>query len=244
MGRRAWTLILPYYENPTMLKMQLEYIEAWPREERESVELIVVDDGSPYQPALPVVRDWCGGRELLPFKFRLYRIGVDVRWNWIACRNLAMAEAGTSWRLMTDIDHLVSSEVAHRISSVKLKDSHIYRFSRVDWPRFTEYKPHPNSWLMTGDMFDKVGGYDERFSGFYGTDGMFRDRCAAAARRVDMLQEALIRVDRKEVPDASTVTYGRKELQDKEGVQRIRAEIINSGDLKPHRLTFPWERLV
>lgn len=242
---RSWTLIFPYYDNPTMLMMQLEHLASLPGEERELLELIVVDDGSPQAPALPVF-EAAAKRGLLDgvIAHRLYRIGVDVRWNWIACRNLAMAEARTSWRLMTDIDHMVPLETARRISRGKLKDSKIYRFSRVDWPKLTPYKPHPNSWLMTGDMFEKTGGYDERFSGFYGTDGMFRDRCAQAARAVEMLPEVLIRVEREAVPDASTTTYGRKEEQDRKGVQRIRAEIAASGELAPKRGLFPWERLL
>lgn len=242
---RPWTLVLPYYENPTMLAKQLDWMEKWPDHLRREVTVIVVDDGSPTRPALPVVRDWAAGRELLPFKVRLYRIGVDVRWNWIACRNLAMAEADTEWRLMTDIDHLVPAETGEMICTGKhLKARRIYRFSRVDYPEGTPYKPHPNSWLMTGAMFDKVGGYDERFSGYYGTDGMFRDRCAAAAERVDMLPQVLIRVPREAVPDASTTTYGRKEKQDHDGVKRIRAEIAQSGKLTPLRGSFPWERLL
>lgn len=241
---RAWTLIFPYYENPAMLLMQLEHLAKFPAEDRAKLELIVVDDGSPTRPAIHVFDAARDAGVLEGLAFRLYRIKVDVRWNWIACRNLAMAEASTSWRLMTDIDHLVPLETARRIAKGKLKDSKIYRFSRVDWPALTPYKPHPNSWLMTGEMFNKTGGYDERFSGFYGTDGMFRDRCAAAAKRVELLDEALIRVERASVPDASTTTYGRKEEQDRKGVQRIRAEIIASGELTPARGTFPWERLL
>lgn len=240
---RAWTLIFPYYENPSMLLMQLEHLAAFPAEDRDKIELIVVDDGSPENPALPVFERFLASNQS-GLAFRLYRIKVDVRWNWIACRNLAMAEASTSWRLMTDIDHLVPLETARRIAKGKLKDSKIYRFSRVDWPKLTPYKPHPNSWLMTGEMFDRTGGYDERFSGFYGTDGMFRDRCQAAAKRVELLDEVLIRVERASVSDASTTTYGRKEEQDRKGVQRIRAEIIASGELTPARGTFPWERLL
>lgn len=244
MTPRPWTLVLPYYDNPTMLMMQLAYMGRWPEHLREQMQLIVVDDGSPRFHALPVFTTWNIDPKKPPFRFRLYRIGVDVRWNWIACRNLAMAEAETEWRLMTDIDHLVPLETADFITNGSIKARRIYRFERRDYPALTPYKPHPNSWLMTGAMFDKVGGYDERFSGHYGTDGMFRDRCTQAAEQVVMLQHSLWRVPREVVADASTTTYGRKEKQDHDGVKRIRAEIAQSGKLTPLRGSFPWERLL
>lgn len=244
MNPRPWTLVLPYYENPGMLLMQLQHLEQWSPESRECLRLIVVDDGSPTKPALPVFQEWGWDKDPLPFRFQLYRIGVDVRWNWIACRNLAMAKAETEWRLMTDIDHLVPEQTADFIANGSIKARRIYRFARKDWPALTDYKPHPNSWLMTGAMFDKVGGYDERFSGYYGTDGMFRDRCIAAAEQVMMIAQPLLRVAREQVADASTTTYGRKEKQDHEGVRRIRADIAQSGKLTPLRGSFPWEQLI
>jgi hypothetical protein len=107
----------------------------------------------------------------------------------------------------------------------------------------TPYKPHPNSWMMTRKMFDRIGGYDERFSGFYGTDGEFRDRVKANAARVIILEEfPLIRVPRELVPDASTTRYGRKEKQDHDGVTRIRAQIAREGG-KPKRLSFPYHQV-
>lgn len=240
MGRRAFTLIFPYYENPAMLTRQLDHLAKLPADVRAHLSLVVVDDGSPDHP-LDVHDLDC--MEALVADAQLFRITVDVRWNWIACRNLAVRHAHTDWVLMTDIDHLVPEATCRRIQEVKLDTRSIYRFSRVDAPEFTPYKPHPNSWLMTRKMFDKVGGYDERFSGYYGTDGMFRDRCQATAREVVMLPEALVRVPREVVPDASTTRYGRKEPQDREGVQRIRAEIAASGEPQPKRGLFPWVRV-
>jgi hypothetical protein len=39
------------------------------------------------------------------------------------------------------------------------------------------YHPHPNSFVMHRDDFWAMGGYDEDFVGFYGSDGNFR-KCA------------------------------------------------------------------
>lgn len=240
-SQRPWTLIMPYYENPGMLKKQLDWLSAWPEEERAVFELIIVDDGSPRQPAVEALT-WEAGQA--PFAFQLYRMDVDVRWNWIACRNLAMSKATHDWRLMTDIDHLVPVETATRIRTQKLRPENIYRFSRLDWPGIVNPKPHPNTWLMHRDRWEETGGYDERFSGFYGTDGMFRDRCIAAAKQVVILPHVVVRVSREVEPDASTTTYGRKEEQDREGVQRIRGEILKSGKPRPQQGLFPWHRVL
>jgi hypothetical protein len=239
MSRRPITLVLPYYDNPGMLEAQFQALDALPPELREQISLIVVDDCSPKSPALDVGRPQ-------GVAYSLFRITVDVRWNWIAARNRGAEEAPDGWLLLTDIDHLVPEETWRRIIERKLSDRDIYRFSRREVDG-SEYKPHPNSWLMTRKMFlRRVGGYDERFSGFYGTDGMFRDRCVSAARQVVVLPEALTRVGRETIPDASTPesTWGRKTPVDHENVGRIRAEIQASGDLAPKRLTFPFERLI
>jgi hypothetical protein len=94
---------------------------------------------------------------------------------------------------------------------------------------------------MTKEMFDRIGGYDERFAGYYGSDGEFRDRVRKHAGEPVMLEQYLLRVPREIVPDASTTVYGRKEQQDREGVERARRLIAK--DPVPKRLTIEWERV-
>lgn len=235
------SIILPYYRNPGVWQLQLERFRSFPADLRAHIEVLLIDDGSPKNPATPPEVPIEG------MTLRMFRIEVDVRWNWIAARNIGQKHASSVWRLFTDIDHLLPEATARRIVEGKLDARNIYRFSRVNYPKGDEYKPHPNTWMLTGDMMESVGGYDERFSGYYGTDGMFRDRCsdaaAAAGGKVVMLKQPMERVDREVLKDASTTTYGRKEEQDKEAVPRIRAEIAASGDLRPHRLTFPYQQI-
>jgi hypothetical protein len=234
---RELTLINPYYLNPGMLQRQYAHLASLPDDLKARLRYIVVDDGSPYDPAVrPSSPLGLGG-------FALYRIGVDVRWNWIACRNLAVAQAKTSWVLMTDIDHMVPEATLRRVLDGKLHPARAYRFARVDAPDLTPYKPHPNSWLMTRDAFDRMGGYDERFSGFYGSDGEFRDRLKKTLGEPVLLEEhPLIRVPREVVADASTTTYGRKEEQDRDGIQAARKRIAREGGA-PLRGSFPWARV-
>lgn len=231
------TLVLPYYENPTMLAEQQRVWASYPRALKQALRIIVVDDGSPRAPAAPHVR-----KTGVPFE--LYRCLVDVRWNWIFCRNLAMHQAQTEWALMTDIDHVVPVETLSALVNGEHDGRSVYRFSRKDAPNLTPYKPHPNSWFLRRKLFFRIGGYDERFSGYYGTDADFRDRVRAAARDVIMLPQHLVRYPREVVADASTTHYGRKEEQDHINVSRIRAEREAEGNWRPKNLTFPWERVL
>lgn len=233
------TLILPYYENPGMLREQFAAIACWPVETKKQWRLIVVDDGSPTSPAEPVFKAW--GKT--PIASSLYRIKVDVRWNWIACRNLAAFQCGTDFFLMTDIDHIVPARTAWKLARNEFSEATAYRFNRVSAPDLTPYHPHPNSWFMSRALFDRVGGYDERFSGGYGTDKEFWNRVQARSPGgIVMLEHVLIRVGREVIPDASTTTYERKTKFDAERKAQVRAMIAR--DPRPLRLSFPWERLI
>jgi len=228
---RDLTLVLPYYENPGMLVEHQRVWAAYPDDLKARLHVIVVDDGSPTRHAREVVT------ETGVASFRLFRCLVDVRWNWIFCRNLAMAHAATEWALLTDIDHVMPGETLRSLTEQRLSSDRVYRLSRVDVPALTPYKPHPNTWLLTRVLFDRIGGYDERFSGFYGSDFDFRDRAAAVATLV-MLPDRLIRYPREVIADASTTTYGRKEPQDRPNVRRI---LATRDGQRPKRLTFAWE---
>jgi hypothetical protein len=229
---RNLTLVLPYYDNPTMFVAQQQAWREYPDALKELLQVIVVDDGSPRWPARDYVRD-------TGVPLSLYRTLVDVRWNWIFCRNLAMSKATTEWVLMTDIDHVMPTKVLGSIVTRKLDARVAYRLSRVDAPKMTPYKPHPNTWLMTRMLFDVVGGYDETFSGYYGTDGDFRRRVERVARIV-VLPDEMIRYERSVIADASTTTYTRKEQKDRENVVRIVQE--RGSGWRPKRLSFPYEQ--
>jgi len=242
MSKRAFTLVMPYYCNPNQFHKQLVHLASLPDDVRDKIHLIVVDDGSPEKHAIDMLLPW-GRNGMNLASFQLFRVDVDVRWNWLTCRNIGVHHAPTEWVLMTDIDHMLPEETARRIIEQKLRPNQVYRFSRKDLPALTDYKPHPNSWLMTKAMFEAVGGYDERFSGYYGTDGMFRDRVRTAASRIVMLEECLWRVPRERVADASTTRYARKTQEDHDGLARVRKEIaVNPGP--PKNRSFPYHRVI
>lgn len=208
---RDLTLVLPHFCNLGMLAEHQRIWMTYPSELRERLHVIIADDCSPkgFRPvrkALTVT-----GLASL----HVFRLLEKKRWNWLACRNLGMSHAPSEWVLLTDIDHALPVETLQRLLSIELDPKNVYRLQRVDaphpWP-FTladcavrdKKRFHPNTWLMTRAMYDRIGGYDERLSGCYGTDGEFKDRVNATARAVVALPDVLIRYGREILPDAST----------------------------------------
>ncbi len=229
------TQIMSYYDNPTMLKRQLENIASYDPELKEKLELIIIDDCSPRWPATIEVDPGV--------PVRLFRTLVDIRWNQDFCRNLGAMNAKTDWLLLTDIDHLVPEDTMAGLFKMKdLKRQVAYKFDRVSAPDMQPYKPHPNSWLMTRDFYWVVGGYDERFAGYYGTDGDFRDRINLHTNIVQ-LPLPIIRVGREVIPDASTTTLERKTPEDGAAIQRIK-EQRGSINVAPVVMSFPWEEIL
>jgi len=224
---RDITLVYPYYENPVFLSWQVKHWTQFDAALRRHLHVIVVDDGSPKSPASEVV---AGHR--FDFSLRLFRIGVDVRWNWLAARNIGMQYA-RGWCLLTDMDHVVPEQTLRSVMFGLLKERAIYRFTRRE-ANGTRIHPHPNSMLMTRDSFWHVGGYDEALSGHYGTDGDWRRRCAAA-RPVYTLPCPLERHEYEQ--DSSTTAYKRKQPEDA-GKKAIIAR--RGPGWRPLVLSFPY----
>jgi hypothetical protein len=252
------TMIYPYYDNPHFLVKQINGWWTWPKELREYVRLIVVDDCSPEFPAVQVFHT----ASKMPFATRLFRVDRDVRWNWLAARNIgafrayehgwyagdlhdprdraALDQGG--WLLLTDMDHIVGPGTMEMLVHGEHDREIIYRFSRRDRKADVEVPihPHPNSWFMTREMFWRVGGYDERMSGYYGSDSYYRRRCAATAPIRIMSNVALVRQEHD--GDSSTLRYKRKQPEDAQ--LRLLVRSFPRGS-KPLTLSFPYheERL-
>jgi glycosyltransferase involved in cell wall biosynthesis len=208
--------VYPYYENPMFLERQIRHWLRYPKSLRCCIRAIVVDDGSPDNAAVDVLRSF----PELPFSVRLFRIEVDVRWNWLAARNIGMHHATSGWCVVTDMDHMIPAAVAERLITCRHDEAVIYRFSRVEHTGEAIH-PHPNSMFMQRSVFWKVGGYDEELSGFYGT-----------------LSDALER--HEHVGDSSTVKYLRKQLQDA-GKKAIVAR--RGPTWRPKVLSFPYHEV-
>lgn len=232
------TLIMPYYENPGQLKRQYALLRTMPETIRKHVSLIIVDDCSAKSPAF---------REKIGMGLEVFRIlPPKVPWNQDAARNIGAHHATTEWLLLTDIDHEIPEATWRRVIEGELSPSTVYRFSRISAkPDGTTepYKEHPNTWLLTRHHYENCGGYDERFAGYYGTDGDFRNRVIEGMNFVQ-LDEVIVRIGREIVPDASTTQFKRKTIWDEKEIRRIKSERGKMKDWRPARFRFPYERVV
>lgn len=228
------TIIYPYYRNGAFLRRQVKEWLRYPRELRLHLAFIVVDDGSPENTAEDALREFAG----LPLflRIRLFRIDVDIRWNWIAARNIAMAKAAEGWCAATDMDHIIPAATAEALVWGAHDENCIYRFSRSEHTGQAIH-PHPNSWFMTRAMFWKFGGYDEALSGHYGTDGEARRRWVKTAP-VATLKDRLVRHEHQ--GDSSTSHYGRKEKTDRRAQEIIKAR---GKGWAPRVLSFPFHEV-
>jgi glycosyltransferase involved in cell wall biosynthesis len=227
------TLVYPYYESPQFLQQQQQH---WLllREELNGpgFDVIVVDDGSPHEPAIPAIASG-----LHAFPYRLFRIGVDVPWNWLAARNIGAHHATTDWLVLTDMDHLVPFATMRAILYGQHHPKVVYAFARREHTG-VDIEPHSASFLMTRTLFWRIGGYDERLSGHYGTDGEFRRRLMKVAP-IHVLPERLIRYEY--VADASTQRYTRKLPADAVAVKQL----VNARGKawRPKVLSFPYQEV-
>lgn len=242
MTYRAFTLIVPYYDNPSMFREQQRQWRGLDLDVRQALHVVVVDDGSPASPAHASIDP---DTSAALASFRVFRTLVDVRWNWLFCRNLGVDQATTDWVLMTDMDHVVPYATWRTLMRDRLDPLVAYRFSRVVAPDLTPKNPHPNTWAMTRHMFlNRIGGYDELFSGIYGTDGEFESRVKLWALTIHILTEHVVEYPPSVMADASTTRYERKTPEDREQRALLKAQKFYAGSsYQPKRLTFPWRQV-
>lgn len=226
--------VYPYYRNPRFLQHQAGIWRTYPLRLQKHLSIIVVDDGSPEgEEAFSILKGWGSLVNL-----RLFKIEVDVRWNWLAARNIGAHHAKNGFLMITDMDHVVPRDTLEMLIFGQHDPKTIYRFSRVEHHELSKkIHNHPNSWFYTREMYWKIGGHDEAFSGFYGTDGEYRRRCAATAP-IRIHREPLVRFEYQ--GDSSTLHYKRKQPEDAAVKQIIGRRKRN---WKPRVLSFPYHEV-
>jgi len=238
------TIIMPYYNNPSMLARH--YIEwaAWPEDLRNHFRFIIVDDCSQMpNRAVGVPRP----REIAGL-ISIYWITKDKPWNQHGARNVGAHEALDGWLLLTDMDHMLVQIEAMKLVALRKVERFVYTFARIEANTGLEtrnsrgdLKPHPNSFFMTRERYWQIGGYDEDYCGIYGTDSLFRSRCAPMGK----LPVYLVRYWRELVADASTNGLPRKEGRDPRAREKVLAHKRAVGrEGKIATFLLPWERVV
>jgi len=233
------TIVMAYYENPGMLGKHLEFWGQYGSAEAGSVRAVIVDDGSPRNPAANVLRGIAR-----PFPIRLFRIEVDIPWNQDGARNLGMKHVDTEWALLTDMDLVLEprdARLALRFCAEHPSHLPAYWMPGRRTAAGAWKDPHPNSYLIRPRLFWEGGGYDEDFAGCYGSDGNFRRCMRAVASEQTTDAFSLTWYDRSDIPDACTVDYGRKESPyHRSNFPELEAKRRRPPYTAVNHIRFPW----
>lgn len=231
------TLIYPYYDNPVTLAYHAAHWIALSRKVLDEVRIRVVDDGSPASPASDVL---AVAREIT----ELYRIKVDIPWNWMGARNLGAHVANPDdWLLFVDMDIFVPESVLCYLLGAKLDHRVHYTFRRIHADG-RPVRPGFNIFMTTARNFWRVGGYDEDFAGTYGGDEYFFQALKRFAPAV-LLDQTLVALNLL-IHDSTTHTLGRQGSKYREeyfhrvAVKRSRGP---EAFIPENPLRFEWERV-
>lgn len=233
------TLLYPYYENPQMLAHQVSVWSGYHDAIKEHLEIILVDDASPENPALPIIRN-------LDAHHRLYRIKQDIRWNHPGARNLGFREAVPGWVLATDMDHVVPAPEMQKLIERRWDPSCFYRPARLKMPQLEPVSPHQNSFLIQRDTFLEVGGYDEDYCGYYGGEDGALMAVLDTVSSLMLLDDVYLHLfDNDVIADANTTAFTRKEGP---GYSLNNSYLRAKRSMRPYRainpIRFDWERVV
>lgn len=224
------TIIWPYYDNPKFLAHQIGLLRKLPPALCRHLRLIVSDDCSPGMAAGYVLKEVAP-----PVATRLFRLDIDIRWNWLGASNVAFHHA-EGWCAKMDIDHVPPAETLKALIWGMFDPKVLYTFERREHSG-ARLHSHPNSFFVHRDTFWRIGGYDEALSGYYGTDGDWRRRAAKAAP-IRRLPLALIR--HEHVMDSSTTRYLRKQPVDAAKKKLVR---LRGKGWRPKTLSFPFHEV-
>lgn len=227
-------LIYPYFDNPKMLERQVENWDRFEGDLRAAIRIIVIDDHSS-EPALPIV-------EKCKAPCMVFKVMQRIPWNMHQCRNIGakIAAKDDMWLFMSDIDIMLTPEMAYTLLTKDLDKSKHYTFDRVFAPDFQRHKPHLNSFLVRRAAFWQVNGYDLDLTpvggGGYGGDNQFLRQLRVVAPEEHLDDITLIGYGRSTrdgepvIKDADTTSLDRAEWHERYKEALIRKK--RSGDMR------------
>lgn len=225
---------MAYHNNPGMLSHQYAEWRRLPLWVARETEAVICDDASVNEAFYPYQYD--GPR------VRIFRIPPPhVKWSHRCATNIAVRHAAYEWLLLTDIDHVVPSETLQTLIGAKLRHDQVYTFARRN-TRGAAIKPHPDSWLIHRTMWTKLGGWDERYRGYYGQNADIWRRVRNFAGEPVPLPLDLIHYTRDDIPDASSPPdYRENKHPDKAAIMVLRKQFRRAGTFfDSHQMTVPY----
>ena len=236
-------LVYPYYMQGQMFEEQQRRWRAFPSDVLNRLRFIIVDDGSPEKPALDFLLDGD-----TPLKIEIYKIDVDKPWNQDGAQNLGALFCINEWIFLSDMDRFLPLESIRKIFALRASRSEYFKFNGLlaesGWRDLSELKPttpHKNSYLIHWDLYWKVGGRDEYFSGLYSMCWIFRHRLKKMGRQ-RMLDAYVVEYSNKVVRDSNT----KARRTDRKERRRLRNALKSDRKfwkrLPEDSLLFPWHK--
>ena len=176
---KTLTFLLLHYNDNFDLANQLHEWRTFSQSALNSIQFLIVDDGSaPQHSAAHVLQ---ANREIAKhFDILVYRIDQNLQWNIGGARNLRFWMADTPWVFMNDADIQVKPETMDFVNQLvtesrnRTDPQHVYLYFQR-YRGDSRYKPHPAIMLLRRQDYWRLGGCDEDFVGHYGqTDVHFR----------------------------------------------------------------------
>jgi len=172
------TLVHPFYNEQARFNRQVEVWRNWSDYVRDRVNIIIVDDGSPNP-----VRNYITpeiDKLLSNFNFSIQRIKKDLKWNTPGALNVGLVEAPTEWVLIMDSDCAFDNENMEKLLKADPESFAVYKFPRQRMGRKGDHLDNrrflPCTMLFHRSLFlDKVGGFDEDYTGEYSGGYAFFD---------------------------------------------------------------------
>lgn len=214
-------LIYPFYNNPGMLELQVKNWNRYEGELRDAVRILVIDDHSDKSPVSIL--------EKCKASVRCFRLLNRYPWNMHQCRNIGAKEACKKeenfWLFMSDIDIILTPEMAYTMMTKQLDTGRHYTMERTFYPDLTDRKTHVNTFLVKHNAFWQVNGYDLDLTpiggGGYGGDNQFRRQLSVIAPEDHFEDVVLVGYGRRSrdgsaaLPDADTTGLDRDSWHDR-----------------------------
>jgi len=230
------TLITTYYNNPMMLRKQIETWSRYPLEVWDKLKVIIVDDGTPGLSAKDVFEAMNGMNRLQYINTDIYRIKEDIYNNVGGARNLGFSVVKEGWCLNIDLDHVIRPNDLVALLSKELNPYEYYRLMR--YFKDKRVNSHSDTFLMTKKEFWKIGGYDEDMVKYYykGACHFFR-RAMGSVMKGNILADVNIHLYTEElIRDSNPLVNTEKPTN---------PDVRYTKPYKPqNQLRFNWEKVL
>lgn len=239
------TLIHPFYNEKERFLKHLELWKQWSDDLKNRVNIVLIDDGSP-EP----VHSWFTPSivKRLDYNIDVYRITEDLKWNTPGALNLGFTVAPTEWVLCMDSDCAFDKDNLNKfIGQDPLKDA-VYKFPRnrigTDPEENLENSRYlPCAMLMHKDVYWRVGGMDEDFtgsrSGGYAYFDNYFDHCVTECEMEWFIWHEVTALEW--MPSIVGPKVHRSRDEEKHNKRIFRHKQLGRLDRNREILRFPWK---